>query len=216
MLHGGAESNHLIAHSLIDARKATGFNLESFIIGMSNVIASDHEDNAIFFQAFGKLINHYSDLYLVVTGSEKQYIDYIINKFSLHGHIFSTGWISFDQYNKYLSSCDIFVLPFRDTNINSGRWPNKIGDYFCLKRPVLTNPTGDVEKFVNKHQVGILCDPTPEGFYEAIGTLLNKTINPVNYSIDSLNVAGNVLSFDCRIDNILELFIKLSEKNDVC
>jgi len=104
------------------------------------------------------------------------------------------------------------VLPFSNTLINAARWPNKIGDYLCLNRPVITNPTGDIKLLFDQYKVGILCDQTPEGFFYVINEILNKSIKLESYTEDSLYVANEVLSFDKRIDKYLEIFEKERQK----
>ena len=173
---------------------------------MSNVIESDHDDNKFFFKAFSRLTKKYEHLFLLITGACENYKKLIEDEFEINGRIISMGWVEFELYNKYLSACDLFVLPYKNTNINAGRWPNKIGDYLCLARPVLTNPTGDIRQYIEKYRLGILCDDNPEGFYTAIDSILEDDTDLEGYSSDSLSFVEKKLSFDKRIDKMLNIF----------
>lgn len=212
VLHGGTENGVLKNYEIDDARKEVHLDSNIFIIGMSNVTPSDHEDNDIFFKGFENLCHQYSNLFLVATGSDKYYIDEIKTKYSFSDRIIFPGWVEFDIYNKYLSSCNIFVLPYRNTPINSGRWPNKIGDYLCLNRTIITNPTGDIKALFQRYKVGLLCDETPEGFYDILRKMLNNEIDLNLYTRDSLYVANEILSFDKRIDKFLDIFEETAKK----
>ncbi|MCK5642240.1 MAG: glycosyltransferase family 4 protein [Gammaproteobacteria bacterium] len=212
VLHGGTENSKLEEYDIYGARKEVNLDSNSFIVGISNVIPADHEDNHIFFKAFERLCQEYSNVFLVATGSDKYYIDEIKRTYFFSDRIIFTGWVAFDVYNKYLSSCNIFVLPYRNNPINAGRWPNKIGDYLCLNRPIITNPTGDIKALFQRYKVGLLCDETPEGFYDTLRKMLNKEIDLNLYTRDSLYVANEILSFDKRIDKFLDIFEETAKK----
>jgi glycosyltransferase involved in cell wall biosynthesis len=212
VLHGGTENGTLKNYKIAEARKELNLDTNTFIVGMSNVCSSDHDDNVIFFEAFGKIIQRYKNCFLLVTGADKKYIYEIGKMYLFSEKLIFPGWVEFEIYNKYLSCCNIFVLPFRNTLINSARWPNKIGDYLCLNRPVITNPTGDVKHLLEQYKVGFLCDQTPEGFYYLIKNILDKATELSSYTKDSLYVAHEVLSFDKRIDKYLEVFEKVRKK----
>ena len=206
ILFGGADTISFRAYKIDEARFSLKLPKKNFIIGMSNLIQGDHEDNKVFFEAFRKLCWMYSDILLLVTGSNSSYIKKISDEYEIKKNIISVGYVGFDKYNLFLSACNLFVLPYPDTPINRGRWPNKLSDYICLDRPVLTNPTGDIKKLFKKYDIGLLCEETCESYYSKLKEIIeNKTIIEV-YSRDSIIVANNILSFDKRIDNMLRLF----------
>ena len=211
VLHGGTLNNSLKNYDIVESRKELNIDLNKFIIGMSNVVLSDHEDNSIFFRAFERLFNDFPDISLLLTSPDKYYIDQIKREYSFSDHLIYPGWVEYSTYNKYLSSCNLFVLPFPNTLTNVARWPNKIGDYLCLNRPIVTNPTGDINSFFKQYDIGFLCDDTPNGFYEILKTILNsnKDIELISYSKDSLYIANDILSFDKRVDKLLEVFENL-------
>jgi glycosyltransferase involved in cell wall biosynthesis len=209
VLHGGSLSNSLKDYNSIDVRKELEIKKNIFLVGMSNVIPTDHEDNIVFFRALEVLTKSYSDLFLLVTGTDNDYIDNIKDSFHFSKRIIFPGWVSFDKYNKILSSCNIFVLPISDSLTNRARWPNKLGDYFCLNRPVITNPTGDIPEYFSLYKLGLLCDHSPEGFINAISEMYLNRVSLNEYNKDSIYVSKNILSFEKRIDRLDEIFTKL-------
>jgi len=206
VLHGGTENKKLKAYDIRIVRNELGLSNKAFIIGMSNVCTGDHEDNIIFFKAFEKLSQEYDELFLVLTGSEKEHINEIKKSYTFTNRIIFPGWVDFELYNKYLSACNIFILPLRNNPINAGRWPNKIGDYFCLNRPVITNPTGDMKEFLRKYKVGFVCNETSDDFYNLFKKILSEKLDLSHFHKDSLYVANEILSFDKRIDKFIEIF----------
>jgi glycosyltransferase involved in cell wall biosynthesis len=212
VMPGGAEKSNLIPYSLKDARKKIDLSHNLFILGLSNMIPADHEDNAIFFKAFRHLIQSHSRLRLLATGTDADYIQEVEQEFGLEGKIIFPGYVPFKEYNYFLSACDVFVLPYPDTPINRGRWPNKIGDYLCLQRPVISNPTGDFKNLFSCYDIGILCEATVDAFSNTIETILKKDSSYFkNLTKDSNFLVQNVLSFEKRIETMLNLFHTLKK-----
>ncbi|MBU4037699.1 MAG: glycosyltransferase, partial [Proteobacteria bacterium] len=177
----------------------------AFILGMSNVCPSDHDDNVVFFTALKKIMQQNGNVFLLLTGTDKNYINEIGLTQLYSDRIIFPGWTTFELYNKYMSSCNAFVLPFTNTIKNNGRWPNKIGDYLCLNRPIITNPTGDMMPLFTKYKIGFLCDDSEDGFYNVVTEILGRNKSLTEYHSDSIYVARQILSFDKRVNRLLEI-----------
>ncbi len=215
VLHGGAENSNLQAYDIEEARDHLDQPEDWQIIGMSNLTRGDHKDNQIFFKAFKKLCNHLPNVYLMATSTDADYINSIESHYQLVGRIIFPGYVKFETYNMYLSACNIFVLPFTDTVINRGRWPNKIGDYLCLKRPIITNPTGDIKEIFESYQVGTLCDETAESFYFVLKNFFENN-KAIDYSpSDAAYLINDMLSFEKRVNKILEIFSTVAKEKIV-
>lgn len=205
VLHGGAETGQLNDYDIHSAREALNLSDDLFIIGMSNLGEDDYEDNRLLFDAFCRLEKDYDNIRLFVTG-EKKYLLKFIETVPYRDKIIYKGWLEFDDYNRYLSACNIFVLPFRNIPRNSGRWPNKIGDYLCLNRPVISNPTGDLRDLFENYNIGFICDETEDAFYQLLRRMLCKEIDLSKHHSDSRSLANDELDFDKRIDSILRFY----------
>ena len=78
------------------------------------------------------------------------------------GRVVEFGFLSYDEYSTILSGADIFLFPFQNQPLNTGRWPNKIGDYMAAGRPTISNRTGDLVELFQKHRIGLLASDDPE------------------------------------------------------
>lgn len=201
VLWGGSEDSNLTPYPIETARSYTGIPSDVFVIGMSSVVPGDHEANRVFFSAFSAIFKDYPDLFLLMTGSDRHYIERVAREYGFKDRLIYPGYLSFDDYNKYLSSCNLFVLPYPDTLINRGRWPNKFSDYVCLERPVLTNPTGDIKNFIRQYRTGFLCQHSVKSYCEYLNGFMK---NNIDNSIATFNAAKKQLSFSKRIENILK------------
>lgn len=206
VLHGGSDTSALVCYSISEARRTLQIDPNLFLLGMSNVTKTDHCDNHIFFKAFSLLITRYPNLFLMVTGHDAHYIDYVSRKYSLGNRVIFFLWPEFHKYNLCLSSCDVFVLPYPKNVINEARWPNRFSDYLCLDKPIITNTTGDVAPLFVKYSLGTLCPYTTDGFTQAVSNLIENGHRLKAYCKDSHYVANKILSFDARIEKLLEVF----------
>ena len=206
IIHGGTQDKFFKDYNIYEVRKELNLDKSELIIGMSNVCSSDENDNKIFFNAFERVTKEHKNCYLLMTGTDQNYIKKIGDTYNISEKIIYIGYVNFELYNKYLSCCDFFVLPLNNTVINRGRWPNKIGDYLCVNRPIITNPTGDIKELINSFKVGVLCKPNSGSFYLLLKSILNKEIDLKKYNEDSLYVARELLSFEKRIDKFIRVF----------
>ncbi|MFH1766727.1 MAG: glycosyltransferase [Patescibacteria group bacterium] len=181
---------------------------DKFIIGMSNVSLDDHEDNLPFFLAFQRLATEQQGIRLLMTGNEAYVSKKVVQLFGKDTLLFC-GWPEFETYNYLMSSCNVLVLPYPNIPRNAGRWPNKVGDYLSFNRPIITNPTGDLEHLFQNHKLGWLCDNTTEAYISLFKRLLGNPSDFNSDSFDSLRVAYEMLSFECRIKKMNAFFQSL-------
>ena len=205
VVHGGAEPLPTECHDMIEARDQLGLGKELFIVGLSSFAEADLEDNVIFLEAFERLAREYDHIRLFVTG-KRSFVRECFGGTSYEDKIVYPGWLSFEDYNRYLCACSLFVLPLRNTPRNAGRWPNKIGDYVRANRPIISNPTGDIADLFSCYRIGVTCEESGDGFYDALRALVEEGAEVTKHCGDSFFVATEVLSFDGRINSILQFY----------
>ena len=86
--------------------------------------------------------------------------------------VIRTGFISYEDMNRYLAACDLCWLPLRDTGANRGRWPLKLNEYLAAGQPVVATAVGDVATLVREHEIGLLAQDRPEDLAEATAQVL--------------------------------------------
>jgi glycosyltransferase involved in cell wall biosynthesis len=205
VLHGGAEVDALTRFDRCESRRILGYEENLLILGMSGLTRNDHEDNLPLFDAVRSLADELPSLRLLATGDSKYIADHV-RPLLPGGVLLNAGWADFATYNRRLSACDAFVLPFPDTCRNRNRWPNKIGDYLALGRPIITNPTGDVASFFREQGLGRLCENTRAAYQAAIRTLAGQVDRE---DAPGSRRAAQLLSFEGRVDKILEFYGRL-------
>ena len=212
MLHGGVDTEGLVAYSKQESRDLLNLSPSDLIIGLCNVCQEDHLDNEPFFRSVNAVAAESPKLKLLVSG-QKEYIETEIAAMIPPERLINIGWQPYEKYNQYLSACDFFALPFPDSPRNAGRWPNKIGDYLWLERPVITNPTGDIKSFMEQNEsLGFCVEATEHGYTSALTAVCEQGVDSAKgFTGDFLSKAG-LLTVSQRQARILEIYQELVGK----
>lgn len=205
VLHGGADTENYEYLDKKYAKKKAGFTKEMKIIGLMSYDKNDLADNEIVLKAFGKILEINKNVYLLMTGKEKVSTK-LKEKYKIHNNLIELGWLEYHELNIKLAAVDIFVLPFTNTLSNRARWPNKIGDYLAIGRPIISNPTGDIVELFQNHEIGKLVDESSEGMSSAIMELIEDENKLTQYGNNARDVADNEYSW-LNISKKLETFL---------
>jgi len=199
VLRGASEQDTIKMYPREYARKKLNLDNSKLIIGLSNFDSSDINDNLPFIKAFEKLND--SAKMLLVTGSES----HTINHYLTNAIYKAMGWIDFEQYNYFLSACDIFILPYPNSKRNQGRWPNKIGDFVVSKRKIITNPTAEVYEFLKEYQgVGLMMKNEESAYFTFLSELDHDSITQIDEAL--FEKAASSISYENRIEALELLF----------
>jgi len=202
--HGGSETKGLGGLTISESRKKVNIDEDSFVVGMSNICAADMDDNDLFLKVFKSLPKRYPKIRFLMTGV-KQDIEIISIKYDLKDYIINPGWVSFEDYNSFLCSCNIFALPLKDNPRNRGRWPNKIGDYLSVSRPIVANTVGDLHDLFRNYKIGVSVSHNFTDIEDNILSFLNGKYDSKYYGSDSKKLSKS-LDFEKRVIKILSLY----------
>jgi glycosyltransferase involved in cell wall biosynthesis len=136
---------------------------------------------------------------LIVFGKKinKKYIE----ELNLSDIILEKGWIDYYKDPSPLQCVDIYVLMKSDNiYLSSLGWPNKLGDYMAIGRPVLITPYGDVSQFIKENPDGfITIDTEPRNITNCLYSILNNKYNLKQMGLYNRKVAIEKISWEARI-----------------
>ncbi len=90
------------------------------------------------------------------------------------GRLVQYGTLPRDGMSVVLGAADCLMLPYLDTSVNRGQFPNKFGDYLAAGRAIITHPTGDLGALVKRDKVALLSSPVPDEFVQDMLQLLHS------------------------------------------
>ena len=101
-----------------------------------------------------------------------------------------TGAVDAQTLQIGLAACDICWLPLSDIPANWGRFPLKFSNYLSAGKPVLSTNVGDVPKYINTYDVGIVCSPTSKAISDAVIQLAKDPLTLMYYAKNSIQVTN--------------------------
>jgi glycosyltransferase involved in cell wall biosynthesis len=168
-LRNGADLENRKAGPAGQARQAVGLPQDAPVIGYVGSIFPG--DARLMAAAFNQVLLSFPDTRLVIAG----YCPYDIRPaVSRPENVVQTGYVETSLLNQYLSACDLFWLPLKDSNANRGRFPYKLTDYMALGRPVIATAVGDIPEIVQGAQIGLTSPDQPGPFAECTLRLLRS------------------------------------------
>jgi glycosyltransferase involved in cell wall biosynthesis len=131
-------------------------------------------DERLLGEAFVEVARSDPSALLLLTAPASAVLDGIVRRAGLAGRTITTGFVPYERLGEVLACGDVMLAPFTNRPANLARYPNKLGDYLAAGRPVVTNPTGEIGRFVESERVGLAAAETPEAFAAAVLGLLRE------------------------------------------
>lgn len=191
-IHSGADTEHIRPMDKAQARESLGLPVDAPIVGFTGFV---HYDLTLLLSAFDVLAKQRPDVRLLITGKPSPLVRQYAERGNWSDRVLHAGIVSYADLPRYLSAVDLNALPFADKQANRGRWPNKIGDYLSAGRPVVSNPTGDIQDLFTRYDIGTLTDESPEAFARGMATILDDPAHAQAQGVQARQVAEHELSW---------------------
>lgn len=169
MVGVGADTELIYPLSKKKARRSIGMSVNSPMVVYSGI---GNYDISFLFSALNELIKKDPAVEVLLIGPQLRDRGQYVRRFESPGHIHRVGFVPHDRLATYLACGDVLLLPYLNTPINLGRFPNKFGDYLAAGRPIVSHPTGDLKKYFVTYDIGRLAPEDPRVFAETIVTML--------------------------------------------
>lgn len=171
-LSGGVIPEEYINRSLEECRAHVGLPLDIPVLGFAS--ADSHLDLELVFSSLAMVAEQFPGVKLIITGQASPSVIKAAEEHGVRENLVLTGFLPEEELPWWLGCSNLFLLPFPETVYNVGRWPNKVGLYMSLERPIITNPVGDVKLLLEQHKVGLMAEDDPADFACKILTLLRE------------------------------------------
>lgn len=132
---------------------------------------------------------------MLLVGPSPAQVKNLLGHTSSSEGIVTTGPVGFAELPRYLAAADVFLMPYADKVSNVGRWPNKVGDYLSVGRPIVSNRVGEVGPLFDEYEIGCLAAATAEAMSEAALELLENPERARAMGVEGRRVAESVLSW---------------------
>jgi glycosyltransferase involved in cell wall biosynthesis len=206
-ISGGAHLDLYQVHSKEACRQRIGLPVNEPIICFSS--GDSHIDLDLIMAAVADVAKKYPSVKLMITGKAGKHVLNQAREHGIENNLFLTGFLPFEELTWYMGCADMFVLPFPETVYNIGRWPNKLGDYLCIGRPVISNPVGDVRNLVENNRIGFLVNFSKDDFYDKMIYIIENPEVGSFYGENARKVAETLLSWKILVNKLEDFYYKI-------
>ncbi len=190
-----------------ESRNRLGLPGDDLIFGFIGFSLWDLEYLADAFSLIKKKIPN-AKLLIIGGGVEERAKDILRHRFILHQDVFLPGVIPFPEVPRYLSACDIQLLPMQDTVANRARIPNKLFDYYASARPTIASNIGDTGKFVHEQQTGKVASNGVDEFAELCVEMAKSPDSWVKYGKQARKMAESSFDYSNLAQSLLVFYQK--------
>lgn len=149
---------------------------------------------------------------LLLAGPTKQQVAPMVSDSKTLDAIVALGPVPYAELGARLAAADLFLMPYADKVSNVGRWPNKVGDYMCVGRPIVSNPVGEVKRLFERHEIGVLAPPDPGAMAKAVLDLLHDPVEAGRLGAQARDTAENEYAWDKLIQPLENWYYEILAK----
>jgi glycosyltransferase involved in cell wall biosynthesis len=172
--------------------------------------AGTHYDSDFFLETIYKIQKMEKNVILITTG--ERFGQKLQGKIYDNDRILEFGFLPYEKYTSLLPAADLFLFPFAKSELNEGRWPNKIGDYMAAGRPTISNPTGDIVDLFKKHKIGVLAPEKPYIFASDVVALLKNEELLIDLGHRARSTAEQFYDWKIMAKKLERIFIDVADE----
>lgn len=123
-------------------------------------------------EIFARVLRHIPSSRLLVIGRQRPEVVEAVQRLNIGEHVYLAGWVSDEDYPRYLACADLCFLPLQDNLSNKARWPAKVLDFLSAGKATVVNGVGEVLTLFIQHDVGLLAGDSEDEMSDSIVNLL--------------------------------------------
>ncbi len=163
----GAATDYVAPMDQARARQALGLPL-----GAPIIVAVRSGNMIREIEIFNSVLKCLPTTLLVIIGRPSVKGTQRARELAISEHIIHTGWVSDEDYPRYLACSDLCICPLLDGLTDCARWPAKVLDCLSAGRTVVTNDVGEVGRLFRSERIGALASHGCGEFAESVLALL--------------------------------------------
>ena len=126
-------------------------------------------------RVFNEVLRRVPDALFLMIGHVPPPALELAERFGIRDRLILVGWVSDEDYPRYLACADVCFCPLEDGTNDRARWPAKILDYLAAGRATVTNDVGEAGTLFRHREVGVVAGPTGEEMADCIVGLLRDS-----------------------------------------
>ena len=145
-----------------------------------------------------KLLRNRDDIQLLIvgSGSKKQVIKDLIDKFGLEKQVKLLGEKSREEVIRLIQNSHVGLVTLKNIKLFRDAFPSKVFDYILCKKPILSTVKGELAEFIKEYQIGVTVESQKAAEIIKVIELIKN-----NYSDYIKNIEKNLSILTRRFDS---------------
>ncbi len=207
-LTGGADIENFQPRDKQQARRVLNLPADAKVMGFMGFV---HYDLELALRVFCRLYARDKNVRLLLVGKPSPLTKRLVRAAGAEEGLREFGIVPYEKIPEIMAAADVFLLPFARKQANIGRWPNKVGDYMAMGRPIVTSPVGEMSGLFQAEPIGRLAEDNPEAFSEAVWDLLRNPAQCETLGTTARRVAETKYSWEflaTRLEGFYETVVR--------
>lgn len=201
-LRGGADTRRIRPLDAKASRRELNLEAEGHFLLHAGLSAFDMHG---VFEVYGRVRELDPAIQLLVAGRDPKECQRLAAQFGIRDGVIAFGFVPPQKLGELLACADVMLLPFADVGFNRGGFPHRLGDYLAAGRPVVTNPTGEVGRFCQQHEICVLAEEDPRAMAVGVVELMSDRALRERMGRRNRAVAEEILAWP-KVAETLEAF----------
>jgi len=205
----GCDTDSLKAFDLTTCREELNLNKDAYYLGYTGRMREDVITRLVSLIRILKNSVKGKKIYCILIGNPAFNVDNYLDE-EIKENFIKTGWIEYSDVNKYMSACNVLLLPFNSNSVARKRiWPSKINDYLSVGRPIISTELNVLVELFNKEQIGFMVADDVEKIAEKCISIFENNELAKEYSVNARKLAETTYNWNTIVDNINRFYLEL-------
>ena len=188
------------------ARRRLGLPADSLVVVHTGFVPFDDHLLAL---TWARVAEVEPRAFMLTAGRRVDELERVAGRTGTGERLRQLGMLAYGDLDDVMAAGDVMVLPYAGNTHNDARFPNRFGDYAAAGRPVVTNPTGDLGRLVERERIGRLTAPSADAMAAAIVALLHDPAERLALGRRARAFAEGAGSWRARAAVVEELYSEL-------
>jgi glycosyltransferase involved in cell wall biosynthesis len=126
--------------------------------------------------------------------------------------VVDSGWTSYEVISRYLSACDLLLLPIKKTYATDSVWPSKLNDYLAAGKPIVATRLRVYADLIERSGAGRLSADSPEAVAEECLSLMKDPDLRITMGRRARDYAVRELDWERLVDKLEEFYLGIIER----
>jgi len=205
----GCDTEFIYTLDLAKVREELNLKKDAFYIGYTGRMREDVIARLVKLVKYLNYKLKYKNIYIILIGNHALDVEKFIDK-EVKKYFIKTCWIEYKLINKFMSACDILILPFDSNSIaRNCIWPSKINDYLSVGRPIISTRLEVLKDLFENQKIGFMVNDNIEKLAQVCIKLFDDKNLANELGNNARKLAVTKYNWDIIVEKINKFYLEI-------